>query len=323
MSPTASFRRRLLRETRWGGEVSRRADRNDREAQIERRLQQSVVATGPLQSRLPVAAATGHFGRSGWCWRGRVLVTLVILVIIGSEEASAAAAPEKTLPRDEAAILAEIEQGPAPHLYAELAEWRGREAAVRYEQWRETGRSDDLQQAIHYAASAVDLRPDWDLPRVLLGMIYAQFTGDRETLELATEVLIEAVDLNPANGPAQLLLAQVLMQQGRFWSAIEQFESLFAKSPAMITPINTAPMALCYVLDGRILAGIRYFDQLAAAHPRQPAVVTALAVLLRQGGEGARAKALMGELAAAASVGPEMRRHAADLLAAWEQEDRE
>ena len=192
-----------------------------------------------------------------------------------------------------------------------------------YERWRESGRSADLRQAIFYAASAAELRPDWDQPRVLLAMIYSDFSGDRETLELATELLIEAVDINPANGPAQLLLAQVLMKQGRFWSAIEQYDSLFAKSAAMITPMNTAPLALCYILDGRIQAGILYFDRLAAMHPANPAVATGHAVLLKHGGEAERARNILTDLASSAAAGPELRRYAGDLLASWDREEME
>lgn len=235
----------------------------------------------------------------------------------------AAAQPDISAPfPEEAAILQRIEKRPSPLLNAESAGVRARHAATCYERWQASGKSVDLQQAIFYAASAAELSPQWDRPRVLLGMIYASFRGDLEALELAAELLIEAIDINPANGPAQLLLAQVLMNQGRFWSAIEQYQSLFVKSKAMITPMNTAPLALCYILDNRIRAGVVYFDRLAAEHPGHPAVAIGRAVLLKHSGEPGRAGEILANLASSAEAGPELRRYARDLKGSWDKEGR-
>ncbi|TWI66926.1 hypothetical protein LZ24_02825 [Desulfobotulus alkaliphilus] len=252
------------------------------------------------------------------------VLALVMMLLVSSwfPWTPLASAGERLFP-DEAMLLAMIEKEPSPCLYAELAEVRGRHAASCYGRWLESGQISDLQKAIYYAASAAELRPDWDQPRVLLAMIYAEFSGDRETLEMATELLIEAVDINPANGPAQLMLAQILMKQGRFWSAIEQYDSLFVKSPAMITPVNTAPLALCYILDGRIQAGILHFDRLAAEHPDHPAVAVGQAVLLRHGDQVERARNILTGLASSTAAGPELRRYAGDLLAAWDREEME
>ncbi len=225
-----------------------------------------------------------------------------------------------SLPK-EAELLEKIEKQPSDLLYAELARIRAGYADEYYREWQSSRQTADLQKTIYYAASASELSPDWDRPRVLLAMVYAKFTNDLESLELATELLIEALEINPANGAAQVLLAQVLMSQGRFGAAIEQYKSLFRKSSVMITPMNTAPLALCYILDGRLQAGIIYFRELQDIHAESSAVGVGKAVLLRHAGEGERAREVLGRLAFSDSVDSEMREYFADILTTWNSED--
>lgn len=222
---------------------------------------------------------------------------------------------------EEAALLEKIENKPSNLLYAELARVRTEYAAGYYRRWLSSRKTTDLQKTIYYAASASELCPGWDRPRVLLGMAYANFTNDPEALELATALLIEALEINPANGAAQVLLAQILMNQGRFWSAIEQYKSLFQKSSAMVTPINTAPLALCYILDGRLQAGIIYFKKLQEVHPDRLAVAAGKAVLLRHAGKEERARETLRLLVHSESAETGVREYAAELLAKWEKED--
>jgi tetratricopeptide (TPR) repeat protein len=248
------------------------------------------------------------------------VVVAVLLTLAGAFclPAAAFADPPRALPA-ETLLLEKIHRNPSPLLYAELARLRAEQAALLYRQWESRQNPADLRQALVYADSAARLAPEWDRPWALLGMIHARLRPDEEALELAAEALIRAVEINPANGPAQLLLAQVLMDQGRFWSAIEQYESLFARSEAMITGMNTAPLALCYLLDGRIRAGMDYFDALAAQYPRRAAVLLARAVLYKHGGRQPEAMAMLGAIAGSADAGAEMRKYAGNLLADWKK----
>lgn len=222
----------------------------------------------------------------------------------------------------EVPLLRKIQENPSPLLYAQLARLRAEKAAQLYRQWEKGKKPEDLRQALIYADSASRLSPNWDRPWTLLGMIHANFRNDREALELATKSLIRAVDINPANGPAQLLLAQVLMEQGRFWSAIEQYKSLFAKSEAMITGINTAPLAMCYVLDNRIQAGMFYFQELAARYPKKTSVVIAQAVLQRHGGKPKDALTLLDNIVARPDTSAGERDYVKTLIAKWKKEVR-
>ncbi|TYT73672.1 hypothetical protein FIM25_14055 [Desulfobotulus mexicanus] len=222
---------------------------------------------------------------------------------------------------EEAALLEKVDKQPSDLLYAELARLRAVYAAEYYRKWLSSEKTADLQKTIYYAASASELSPGWDRPKVLLAIVYAEFTNDLEALELATDLLIDALEINPANGAAQVLLAQVLMKQGRFWSAIEQYKSLFQKNSAMITPMNTAPLALCYILDGRLQAGIIYFKELQDLRPESSAVATGKAVLLRHAGEGERARDVLGRLLVLDGAESGIREYAAELLARWDKED--
>lgn len=246
-------------------------------------------------------------------------ITPVILILLAwfFSTPAVASPPLFSSPTSEATLLETIRQSPSPLLYAQLARLRAEKAALLYRQWETRKDPSDLREALVYADSASALAPEWDRPWALLGMIHAQLRPDQKALEMATEALIRAVEINPANGPSQLLLAQVLMDQGRFWSAIEQYKSLFAKSAAMVTGINTAPLALCYILDGRVQAGIDYFDSLAGAYPRNAAVSLSKAVLYKQAGRKQEAMQILTAVVRSSDTGMPMRKHAEALIVAW------
>src|SRR5690554_4391738 len=155
-----------------------------------------------------------------------------------------------------------IGQELSPLEYHQLAAERLQQAALFYDRWQSGGDAENFQQAIIYAASAAEISPDWDEPWLLLGMLYSELKIDEEAMELAVEALINAVDLNPANARAQILLASVLIEQGRFYSAIEQYKSLFAKNENMINGLTITPLTIAYIADGRIEAGIIYLEGL-------------------------------------------------------------
>ncbi|MGE4317755.1 MAG: tetratricopeptide repeat protein [Deferribacterales bacterium] len=195
--------------------------------------------------------------------------------------------------REDRRISEQIRKTPSPLLYERLAVLRAGTAADAYAEWRRNKKTASLQKAIYNAASACELSPQWSKPKVLLAEIYSEFSADKASLELAVNLLIQAAELDPANAPARLLLAQNLMKLGRFWSAIEVYKQLFDESETMVTGINTAPLALCYVMDGRVKAGADYFGLLRTKYPDKNGVAIALAVLKRHAGEKQVAKKLL------------------------------
>ena len=143
-----------------------------------------------------------------------------------------------------------------------LADLRLQKAATTYRQWEKDKDPQAFQTALLLAESATQLRPDWDEAWLTLGMLYAEMRADRKSMELATEALVRAVEANPANGRAQTLLGETLMLQGRYWSAIEQFQSLIEKNDSMHNGTILSKIIFCYIADGRPKAGLQYISTL-------------------------------------------------------------
>lgn len=164
--------------------------------------------------------------------------------------------------QDELEIMNKIKNDANPIYYWQLSQVRLKHAARLYQSWQNNGDAKDFQRALIYAESASDLQPDWDEAWLLEGMLYAELKSDHKALEKAVAALIRAVDINPANGRAQMILAQLLMEQGRFWSAIEQYQSLIAKNKAMQNGTIISQLTFCYIADGRVQAGRDYIERL-------------------------------------------------------------
>ncbi|WP_022668160.1 tetratricopeptide repeat protein [Desulfospira joergensenii] len=169
--------------------------------------------------------------------------------------------------QDEKALLAGMGPSPSADDLEKLGRIRLQSAAARYKKWHRSGNEEDYAGALVYAKSAVTLLPDSDEVWLLLGMIRSELKADPSAMAASTDALIRAVDINPANGRAQLLLAQVLMEQGRYWSSIEQFKMLIAGSKAMRTGTVLSQLTFCYIADGRIQAGLNYIQSLNKTVP--------------------------------------------------------
>jgi len=213
--------------------------------------------------------------------------------------------------------------------YQQLAAERLQEAALFYDRWQNGGGAENFQQAIIYTASAVEIRPDWDEPWLLLGMLYSEMKADQEAMELATEALINAVEANPANARAQMLLANVLLEQGRFYSAIEQYKSLFAKNENMINGLTITPLTIAYIADGRIEAGIIYLEEMAELYPENYSIGIGRAVLLKSSGKIVAARKVLNEILldneimislGSTYLSSTEKNYILDLLDSWEEE---
>jgi lipopolysaccharide biosynthesis regulator YciM len=167
---------------------------------------------------------------------------------------------------DEEKIMTKIKEkklaSPLPLFIWQLSRIRLKHAAELYKEWKQNNTAEDFQRALVYAESATELSPDWDEAWLLLGMLYSEMKATPAAMERAADVLVKAVDVNPSNGRAQLLLAQVLMEQGRYWSAIEQYKMLIENSEAMRTGTVLSQLTFCYIADGRVQAGLDYLSNL-------------------------------------------------------------
>lgn len=167
-----------------------------------------------------------------------------------------------------------------PFLYQQLGELRLQIAAYNYSKFcSDRTQSRALFKALEYSASAAELIDKSDQSWLLLGMVLSEFKSEKEMLEQAGQAFIKAAEINPANAQAQQLLAQNLLEQGRFWSAVEQYKNLFNKDKSMLTGTNISNLTLAYIADGRMEAGLNYLNELQKKDPDNFYINTSLAVL--------------------------------------------
>lgn len=167
-----------------------------------------------------------------------------------------------------------------PFLYQRLGELRLKIAAYNYSKYRsDNSDSRSLFKALEYSASSAELLKNFDQSWLFLGMVLFEFKNEKEMLEQAGQAFIKAAEINPANAQAQQLLAQNLLEQGRFWSAVEQYKNLFNKDSSMLTGTNISNLTLAYIADGRMEAGLNYLNELLAKDPDNFYINTSLAVL--------------------------------------------
>jgi len=167
-----------------------------------------------------------------------------------------------------------------PFLYLQLGELRLKIAAYNYSIFQsDRSQSRSLYKALEYSASAVELLEDYDQSWLVFGLILSEFKTEKDMLEMAGQAFIKAAELNPANAQAQQLLAQNLLEQGRFWSAVEQYKNLFNKDKSMLTGNNISNLTLAYIADGRMEAGLNYLNELQKKDPNNFYINTSMAVL--------------------------------------------
>ena len=163
--------------------------------------------------------------------------------------------------------------------YAEARELLLDAMLAGFAAWQASGAYEDFAETLQLAGVLTQWDPESFEAWFVTGQLLAELKDDLEALEAATDALIRTLDLAPNFLEAQLLLAQVLMEQGRFYSAADQYKFVIERFGAeLMTGLVTAPLALAYAADGRTAAGIAYFEELLAEHAI-PAVLLPLAVL--------------------------------------------
>lgn len=148
-----------------------------------------------------------------------------------------------------------------------------------YAHWQASGSYEDFEETLQLAGILTQWDPQCFEAWFVTGQLLAELKDDPEALEAAADALIISLDLAPDVLEAQLLLAQVLLEQGRFFSAADQYKFIIGRfGDELITGLVTAPLALAYAADGRTAAGILFFEELLTEHAT-PAVLLPLAVL--------------------------------------------
>jgi len=204
--------------------------------------------------------------------------------------------------------------------YDDIAGYLYRRAARDYETWKQSGQAIHFHNALFHINSAVSIDPGNSEYWFFQGMLYAGLTSDPLYMAKAADSLIRAVEIDPGHGRAQLLLAQVLQEQGNFSLAVEQYRFLIEKDANMVTGLVLGPLALCFIADGQIEAGVHYFQTLAERYPASAPVKTALAVLMKQNSQIDLAKEQLERIIDRKLGPPREQAYARDLLAQWHKE---
>ncbi|MBF0278768.1 MAG: tetratricopeptide repeat protein [SAR324 cluster bacterium] len=220
----------------------------------------------------------------------------------------------------EAQLVKNIDKNPTEENYNALARIRFQKAVSLMKDWRKRKDPGLFQQALTNIVSATDLNPKMGDYWFFQGMIYSELKSSKEAMESAAQSFIEAIAANPAHKKAQFMLAYTLSEQGRYWSAIEQFEYLIEQYPDMINGQVMVPLALSYIADGRVEAGISYFSTLQKSYSDKPSVAISLAVLKKYNNKLEEASKILNGVLEQVSSSEQTRRSVKSLLAQWEKE---
>ncbi|RJR35858.1 MAG: tetratricopeptide repeat protein [Desulfobacteraceae bacterium] len=203
-----------------------------------------------------------------------------------------------------------------------LARFLFEQALRDWEKYLQTERAPFFQRALFHVDSAVNIEPEESEYRFLQGMLLSSMKNDPEAMIRATDSLIRTVELDPGHGRAQLLLAQILQEQGSFFSAAQQYRFLVERDPNMVTGVVTAPLAACYVASGQTDEGIEFFAVLVERYPDSASARTCLAVLLKSGRRTKEAVDTLSILVEKKLGTKEEQEHAGRLLGSWRKEGR-
>jgi tetratricopeptide (TPR) repeat protein len=250
-----------------------------------------------------------------------LLIAVIIPLPAGAEGTPLPTGPNLSeLETQDAVLASSVPSDPSEVNYKALARLRLQIARVHFASWQKSGVEDDLNQALIYSKSAANLDPaNSDAPG-LIGAILSDAPDNSELLATASELLADALIINPDQPVLRVILASTLIRQWRFWSAVTIYEDLFEQYPAMISSANTSMLALSYIADGRVTAGINYFQALEQRHPENSGVLSALASLYKHAGDMGQALQALTRLVYGSDAGPLQREYAQSLLRRWVQQ---
>jgi lipopolysaccharide biosynthesis regulator YciM len=171
-----------------------------------------------------------------------------------------------------------------------LAEALFAQAVEDWDKWQVTSRPDLFHRAVLNIESAINIEPEQSDYWFFRGVLYSHMKASEEALITATQSFTNALEMEPTNVRAKLMLAQMLLEQRRFLAAGEFYKSLIEQHPDLVSGTVIGPLALTYVGDGRVAEGITYFEKLVEEHSDSASAHIALALLLRRDGRDVDAR---------------------------------
>ncbi|HBC87552.1 MAG TPA: hypothetical protein DCZ94_11400 [Lentisphaeria bacterium] len=195
---------------------------------------------------------------------------------------------------------------------AKLAKKRFEQAVEMSKTALETNDRDLYLKSISYAESAAVIEPSNARYSILAGKLYSQIGNDYDSQLAAEGYLLKALEADPGNIQASLLLSDCYFRQERFASAAELLEKILQSNPALANnPPVIKSLSMCYLLDSQAEKGCASLQRILKNSPDNETARISLATLKFKMGKKDEAEA---ELRKVISAGGLNKNYAASLL---------
>lgn len=134
---------------------------------------------------------------------------------------------------------------------------------------------------------------------------------------MAENALEKAIQIDPGETAARMLLARLLIERGSHSRALDTLEAALERKLDLAASAVIADMCRAYIIDRQAPRGARFLAALATKYPKAPAVRLGLAVMLNETGRKAEALPLLEQVAADPQATQADAEHARTLLKDW------
>jgi tetratricopeptide (TPR) repeat protein len=180
----------------------------------------------------------------------------------------------------------------------------------------ETNRNPDTWKAgMEAAQQAITLQPDTADYWRLVGYGYS-LGADQSELgsAYAEEAFSKAIELDPNNAGARMLLAGVLIRREAWSMAMDQVEAALSIKPELATTAVIADLTGMYLADAQAARGIDFLNGFLKANRRAVSARLGLAILYKENGDRGQARSLAEAVALDPNAPREDAEHAKALL---------
>ena len=186
------------------------------------------------------------------------------------------------------------------------------------EAFEKTQQSEALAKALEAAEQATQLDASVADYWRTLGYAYSLAAkASHVAAVMAENALEKAIQLDPGETAARMLLARLLIERGSHSRALDNLEAALERKLDLAATAVIADMCRAYIIDRQAPRGARFLAALAVKYPKAPAVRLGLAVMLNETGRKAEALPLLERVAADPQATQADAEHARALLKDW------
>jgi tetratricopeptide (TPR) repeat protein len=213
--------------------------------------------------------------------------------------------------------MRKAEENPTQESIEGLAKIRHQYAVILAAKADEAKSPDLYSLAVRYAESATRLSPGVGAYWSLLGSLYTKMDGIPLAELMAEEAFSTAIDLDPADHRARLLLSELFYSQGNYAMSLDQMEMIVSQDSKTAEPSLLFVMLNAYLLDHQQDRGIGFFKNLVKTRPWDANPRFLLAILLNEQGETDAAIEELRKVIVRSGVSQENRLYARQLIDSW------